>query len=275
MSRHVQASYSLIIKFPQSVGLLENPHTQYTTRDAQVYLSILHLLYHIKALKSKTASSHLVHCIDQAKKKNKMPCLGYHSSRLMETFGFNPKSSQRRSCFRYVGYVTTKMAWTIGPVNTPNSKWRTVDNARLRQHKYIQYSHFLFVFHRGKALWISVSSSCLCSPKSCTTLLNSGRQGKTSASTSTRQGHKVTMATIKWRSWSSIWSLLVKTCFFSKATSPNIRSSKLRNPSADKPKALDSSSINYILVFFCCGVVMLGQTTTAKHIPETSELKAY
>ena len=52
----------------------------YTTRDAQAYLSILHLhtyaILHIKALKSKTASSHLVHQSTWTKlSQNAMPGL--------------------------------------------------------------------------------------------------------------------------------------------------------------------------------------------------------
>lgn len=149
----------------------------YTTRDAQAYLSILHLhtyaILHIKALKSKTASSHLVHQSTWTKlSQNAMP--GLPLIKVDGNIPIQPQGwSQRRSCFQVK--------------DGPNM-------ARLRHHKNI-FPFWWFFFHRGQALWISMSS-CLCSPKSCSTLPNSGRQGKAAASASTRQGQQVTMATV-------------------------------------------------------------------------------
>ena len=58
------------------------------------------------------------------------------------------------------------------------------------------YIYICFYSNQGQAVLIFLSS-CLCSPKSCSTRLNSGRQGKAAASASTHQGQQVTMVMVQ------------------------------------------------------------------------------
>lgn len=162
----------------------------YTTRDAQAYLSILHLhtyaILHIKALKSKTASSHLVHQSTWTKlSQNAMP--GLPLIKVDGNIPIQPQGwSQRRSCFQVK--------------DGPNM-------ARLRHHKNI--FPFWWFFSTEVRLFESLCHPVFAVRNHVQPFPIAGDKEKQQL-----QHPRAKVNRSPWpQSWSSIWSLSVRTCF--------------------------------------------------------------